>query len=57
MTKEFIYISPSGKEESIFQHTRKKYVVCDGCLNYIEKGEYYTESDAGEKYCINCSTE
>ncbi len=55
MTKCFI-IRDEYNEYEVFEHTRKKPIICDDCDNKINKGDYWTESDAGDKYCEKCST-
>jgi len=55
MTKEFIFTSDCGEEYEVFQHESKP-MDCDGCDNKIKKGDFYSMSDAGENYCLDCSS-
>ena len=40
----------------IYQKTRKneKPKECFACENPINKNDFYSESDCGEAYCIDC---
>ena len=58
--KCFTYLSIAYQQEyEVYQKTRKneKPKFCDGCEKRMKKGMYYSMADAGECYCIECSTE
>ena len=54
--KVWIVTDKNGTEWEVFEHTHKKPLECM-CGKKINKGDIYTESDAGDIYCEECSTE